>query len=168
MIDGGAGADLMRGGSGDDTYTVDDTNDATVELQNAGTDLVRSSINHALAPNVENLILTGSGNIAGTGNDLNNSITGNAGSNTLDGGLGSDALVGGAGDDIYIVYSTLDTVSESINAGVDTVESRIWAGSGATYTLGANQENLRVGVGALHGTGNTDANTLTGTRRTTR
>ena len=163
VIDGGAGADLLCAAAAVTTPTPWMT--PTMQQSSCKTPVRtwwRSSINHALAPNVENLILTGSGNIAGTGNDLNNSITGNAGSNTLDGGLGSDALVGGAGDDIYIVDSTLDTVSESINAGVDTVESRIWAGSGATYTLGANQEYLRVGVGALHGTGNTDANTLTG------
>ena len=162
VIDGGAGADLMRGGSGDDTYTVDDTNDEVIELENSGSDLVRSSVTHALTSNVENLILTGSGHISGSGNDLNNSITGNAGNNILDGGLGNDALTGAVGDDTYVVDSHLDTVLESANEGVDTVESRIWAGSGAVYTLGANQENLRIGSGALHGNGNADANTLTG------
>ena len=161
-IDGGPGADLMRGGTGDDTYTVDDTNDQVIELENSGTDLVRSSVTHALTSNVENLILTGCGHISGSGNDLNNSITGNAGNNTLDGGLGNDALTGGGGEDTYIVDSHLDTVLENANEGVDTVESRIWAGSGAIYTLGANQENLRLGVGALNGNGNADANTLTG------
>ena len=162
VIDGGAGTDLMRGGTGDDSYTVDDLNDQAIELENSGSDLVRSSVSHTLTSNLENLILTGGGHISGSGNDLNNSITGNAGNNTLDGGASNDALAGGAGDDTYIVDSHLDTVLESANQGVDTVESRIWAGSGAIYTLGANQENLRVGAGAFHGTGNADANTLTG------
>ena len=71
-------------------------------------------------------------------------------------------MAGGAGDDTYIVDSPLDSVTESVNSGVDTVESRIWAGSGAVYTLGANQENLDLGAGAFHGTGNADVNTLTG------
>jgi Ca2+-binding RTX toxin-like protein len=60
---------------------------------------VQSSITYALGDNVENLTLTGAGNINGTGNDLANVITGNDGSNVLTGGAGNDTLVGGAGND---------------------------------------------------------------------
>jgi Ca2+-binding RTX toxin-like protein len=49
--------------------------------------------------NVENLLLTGAGDIDGTGNDLANSIVGNGGSNHLDGGAGADVLAGGEGSD---------------------------------------------------------------------
>jgi Ca2+-binding RTX toxin-like protein len=74
-----------------------------------GIDLVLSSVTFALAESqvlgglvsgVENLTLTGSSNINGTGNQLNNIITGNTGNNTLAGNAGNDVLLGNAGDDI--------------------------------------------------------------------
>ena len=52
-----------------------------------------SAIHWAL--NVENLILTGTGNINGTGNGDANALTGNSGGNILDGGAGADILAGG-------------------------------------------------------------------------
>jgi Ca2+-binding RTX toxin-like protein len=47
---------------------------------------VQSSATYTLSNNVENLILTGSSNISGTGNALDNVIVGNSGNNTLTGG----------------------------------------------------------------------------------
>ena len=52
----------------------------------AGTDLVNSSVTFTLGANVENLTLTGVGNISGTGNTLNNIIIGNTGANAINGG----------------------------------------------------------------------------------
>jgi Ca2+-binding RTX toxin-like protein len=48
---------------------------------------------------IENLTLTGTGAINGTGNTLDNIIVGNDGANKLDGGLGADTLSGGLGAD---------------------------------------------------------------------
>ena len=48
---------------------------------------------------MENLTLTGSAAINGTGNALNNTLTGNNGANVLSGLAGLDTLVGGTGND---------------------------------------------------------------------
>ena len=79
VIDGGAGADAMAGGAGNDTYVVDDAGDIITEALTGGTDLVKSSITYSLAgSNLENLTLTGAGHIDATGNALANILTGNA------------------------------------------------------------------------------------------
>jgi trimeric autotransporter adhesin len=53
---------------------------------------VQTNISYTLPNNVENLILTGSANLNGTGNVLVNFLTGNSGSNILTGGEGNDTL----------------------------------------------------------------------------
>jgi Ca2+-binding RTX toxin-like protein len=147
LLDGGVGADVLVGGAGDDTYVVDHAGDVVTENAGEGTDTVQSSVTYTLGPNVENLTLTGSSAINGTGNALNNILTGNSGKNVLK---------GGAGNDTYIVGS-LDSVVENANEGTDTVLSYV------TFTLDANVENLTLGGSiALDGTGNALANVLTG------
>jgi len=96
-LDGWRGADTLIGGAGGDTYIVDNAGDVIIENLNEGTDKVNSSVTYILSSNVENLTLTGTLAINGTGNDLTNSITGNAANNILDGGAGNDTLNGGAG-----------------------------------------------------------------------
>ncbi len=172
-LDGGAGADTLIGGAGNDTYTVDNAGDVVQESLAEGLDRVRASVSHTLSSNVENLTLTGSGNISGIGNDLANTITGNSGNNslsglagddvlignsgndTLDGGVGADSMTGGQGGDTYVVDNTGDIVNENANEGVDLVQASI------SYTLGANLENLQLtGVADIDGTGNSTQNTI--------
>ncbi len=98
-LDGGAGADTMIGGAGNDTYFVDNIGDKVIEKAGEGTDTVRASVSFTLGANVENLTLTGSANISGTGNSAANVLTGNSGNNLLDGGAGNDRISGGAGND---------------------------------------------------------------------
>ncbi|WP_108286731.1 calcium-binding protein [Limnohabitans sp. T6-20] len=158
-LDGGAGTDVMAGGAGHDTYVVDNTGDVVIEAANAGTDLVKASVSYTLSANVENLTLTGSDNLSGTGNALDNTITGNGGNNTLDGGAGTDTMIGGTGNDIYIVDNTGDVVREESGAesGTDLIKASV------TYTLSAHVENLELaGTDNLNGTGNGLDNTITG------
>ena len=97
-LGGGTGADTLRGGLGDDVY-VTDGGDTITETADAGTDTVQSSATLTLSANLENLTLTGTATVNGTGNTLDNVLTGNGAANTLAGGAGADRLVGGAGAD---------------------------------------------------------------------
>ena len=158
-LDGGTGADILAGGLGNDIYVVDSIADIITELSGEGADLVQSSVTYAIQANIENLTLTGTGDINGTGNTLKNIITGNAGNNILDAGAGIDTLIGGAGDDTYIVDSITDVIKEAVNAGSDTVVSSV------TFSLAAiaNVENLSLtGTASIKGTGNSLNNMIIG------
>ena len=105
VLDGGGGADFMSGSYGADTYIVDHRND-TIDEKNTfdnKIDLVRASVSYTLAFDysgfVEDMVLTGSAAINGTGNIAGNRIVGNDADNVLKGDLGSDTLIGGGGDD---------------------------------------------------------------------
>jgi Ca2+-binding RTX toxin-like protein len=149
----------MSGGLGDDFYFVDSTSDVVTEASNAGTDTIKSFVTYTLPTNVENLILTGTAAINGTGNASNNVITGNNANNSIDGGLGLDALIGGLGNDIYTVDSTTDVITENANEGTDTIQSSV------TFSLATltNIENLTLtGSSAIDAVGNSGNNVITG------
>jgi Ca2+-binding RTX toxin-like protein len=164
-LDGGAGADILIGGVGNDTYVLDTPADVVVENASEGADTVQIALTYALGANVENLTLTGTAAVSGTGNALDNVLTGNAAANTLDGGAGNDildggagadTLLGGTGNDTYVVDS-VDVVTENLNEGIDTVQASF------SYALAANLENLTLtGGAAVNATGNALDNVLTG------
>ncbi|MFF8803154.1 MULTISPECIES: polysaccharide deacetylase family protein [unclassified Methylobacterium] len=134
VINGGPGADTLIGLGGNDTYIVDNIGDTVVEAANGGTDTVQSSITYTLPVNVENLVLTGTAAINGTGNALANVLTGNSAANTLSGGAGNDTLegmwgndvlTGGLGADIFIFNTPghgVDRVTDFTPAQGDKLE----------------------------------------------
>jgi Ca2+-binding RTX toxin-like protein len=165
-LNGGAGSDTLAGGSGDDIYIVDNAGDTVFENPNEGIDLVNASVTYTLAAEVENLTLTGSLAISGTGNGLGNTLLGNAAANqlfglegddTLNGGAGADTMLGGQGNDSYYVDNADDLVTEYFGEDTDTVNSTV------SYVLTAYVENLvLIGTGSINGTGNGLDNSLTG------
>ncbi len=190
ILIGGAGADVMLGGAGNDVYFVDNAGDQVIESSAGLTwsgyqwtwtpqgvqylpysytiadyEIVNASINYTLGANLEALTLTGTDNLSGTGNELNNTITGNSGDNVLSGGAGSDTLIGGAGndmliggagDDSYNVTEVGDVIVEDVGGGFDQVYSS------ADITLSANIERLTLNDGATVGIGNDSDNYLFG------
>lgn len=160
-LDGGAGADTLIGGFGNDTYVVDNVHDDVIEAENEGIDTVRATVDYTLAANVENLVLTGTAAINGTGNADDNELTGNSGDNILDGRAGADRMVGGRGNDVYYVNQAGDQVIEATGEGRDTVISSL-----AATTLVVNVETLilddSIGTQAQTGIGNALDNVLIG------
>jgi Ca2+-binding RTX toxin-like protein len=173
-LDGGTGADTMLGGAGNDLYFVDAAGDRVFETTTAvsttdagGVDTVSSAVSFNLdsAPGVrfvENLTLSGTGNISGTGNALANRLTGNNGNNalsggvgndtlsgglgndTLNGGVGNDSLTGGSGTDFFVFNTALSATNIDRVAGFETgtdeirIENAIFKGiAGGMLTAGA-------------------------------
>lgn len=179
LIDGQSGDDTLVGGAGNDTYVVDSLGDIVTELTTGSTDTIQANIDYDLQDtdgagsnggNIENLVLLGTNNLQGTGNQLNNKLTGNSGNNlllglagkdTLDGGTGSDTLDGGAGNDVYLVNDINTLVQESdsnlATGGIDLVTSSV------DYTITNSAiENLTLIGAAITAIGNASNNTLTG------
>ena len=216
-LDGGTGADTMMGGRGNDTYVVDNVKDVVSELgpdatvipmpfgmdiklpgDMGGIDTIETTLssfalNAASSSStlawIENLTFTGTGNFAGTGNALANTIIGGAGddqllgmegndslyggsgNDVLNGGTGDDRMVGGAGNDVYLVDSVNDKVVEQTarrfptdSGGSDEIRTTL-----SSYSLENNAsisgkvENLSfIGSGNFLGHGNALDNIITG------
>jgi len=84
----------MSGGQGNDAYFVDNPGDLVTEQPGEGTDTVYASAHYRLGANVEHLVLQGSADLQGYGNDLANAIFGSSGNDLLDGSAGADWMSG--------------------------------------------------------------------------
>ena len=127
--------------------------------------MVESSVSYVLGSSIDNLTLTGSAAITGTGNALNNVITGNSGNNYLDGGAGNDTLIGGAGDDTIVGGDGVDTASYSSATKAVTINLSLMT---SQNTLGAGVDRL-MGIENVIGSarndtlmGDANANSLLG------
>jgi trimeric autotransporter adhesin len=160
LLDGSFGADLMIGGKGDDTYIIDNPGDKALEQEDGGIDTVKSSITYFATDWIENITLTGTGNVSAFGNVLDNVITGNSGNNVISGGAGMDKMIGGAGNDTYLVDDTGDKVVESAGQGHDIV---LASASFSLKNFGANVEILQLTGNAFFGQGNALDNEIIGT-----
>jgi Ca2+-binding RTX toxin-like protein len=107
VLDGGRGADTLTGAGGRDVFVVDNVRDVVIEdfrpqwdNEPNPRDEIRASVSYALPSLVENLVLTGTKAISGTGNSASNVLTGNAASNSLFGKGGRDHLLGLEGNDV--------------------------------------------------------------------
>ena len=143
LLRGGVGADLLIGGPGNDTYVID-RHDRIVEVAGGGNDTVEVAFTYALGdPNLENIVLTGAGDMNAWGNLHDNRLIGNAGDNLLAGGRGNDMLRGGAGDDTLRGGPDADTflfefghdVIEDFQDDIDTIllARDLWGGAHLSF-----------------------------------
>ena len=148
ILDGGVGADYLAGGWGDDTYIVDNIGDVLVEdpndgwpflsfpPANPGTDIVISSVAFTLGDKFENLTLSGTAAVDGTGNTLDNVLAGNSNNNILTGAGGNDTFAFAASG------NGLDTITDFAAGGSISVAGASFSGvvaAGNGSTLLANQ-----------------------------
>ncbi len=172
VLYGAAGSDRLLGGLGDDTYIVDAL-DTLVELANQGTDVVQAEISYTLGDNIENLILTGSSSINGTGNALNNTFVGNSSNNVFNGAAGTD-FVSYAYSNYGVSVNLSNTSSQYTSQGYDTfvsIEGVIGTDDSDTLTGnalaniligGADNDTLNGGAGNDTLDGGSGADQMTG------
>lgn len=159
----------LYGGTGDDIFTVSSPTQIVDESRGGGTDTVMSSISFSLKDtthtigNVENLTLTGTANLNGTGNGLANTLVGNSGNNILDGSTGADHMSGRAGNDTYVIDNAGDVADETGSSGSDTVRaSTSFSLADVKHAAGTIENLTLTGTANLSATGNNTANILTG------
>ena len=147
---------------------------ATTTVTTTITDTLSTSVTTTLPTNVENLNLTGTTAINGTGNAGNNVLTGNSANNILTGLNGNDTYA-------FVANSLLgiDTIAETTTGGIDTIDfsgttiaANLNLGVTTSQTVNSNLklilsannvfENAIGGNGSDRLTGNSLNNTLNG------
>ncbi len=179
---GGNNADTMvgnasgTGASDGDTFVVSNSLDTVTE--NTSTELaslVEASVSYTLGAGIVNLVMEGSGSVAGTGNVTGAHsalIIGNSGNDTLsDGGSYSglnvvtgasnaDTMIGhSAGGDTFMVYTTGDHVTELGAGTTSAIDSYI---SFSLVNTNVNSLTLLALNADLTGTANNGADTIIG------
>lgn len=184
VLIGGSGGDLYRINLGDNDQ-ITESSSSTTEIDTIEASYIGTTAPaYTLPTNIENFLFLSTANLNVTGNGSNNNITTNIGNDTLSGGDGNDSLnagvgndtliggngndtliggngidtlSGGNGNDLYVTDNVYETLTESANQGIDTVQSTV------SHTLKVNFENLTLlGTTNINGTGNTVNNIIIG------
>ncbi len=172
---GGGAGNVLRGAGGNDLYRVYSSTDRIIEGPTEGTlDRVNSSVDFTLRDTnyVEVLAtngVSGTANIALTGNAFAQTILGNNGDNMIsDGGSAADVMQGYGGDDFYILRGAGSRVIEATGGGTD----RIATDSHFTLEAGVEVEMLTTtssgGATTISLWGNEFAQTIVGNAGTNR
>ena len=128
-------ASTVYGLGGNDTYIVSHAGTTVSEFLGSGTDIVQSSASFTLGSGLENLTLTGSSAINGTGNSLDNVLIGNSGANTISANGGNDTLTGGAGNDSLVGSTGNELYNFAQDDGVDAINDDNGSGSNSDKVL---------------------------------
>ena len=140
------GIDTLVGGSGNDLFVINNVGDIVQDTSTTATNMAQSSVNYALAANVNTLVLAGTAALQGTAN---------SGSDTLVSNSGVDTLVGGSGNDTFVVNNALDVVQDTFAATTNLIQSSV------SFTLPTNVNALTLtGTAALSATGNAANNVI--------
>ncbi len=162
---GGSGADSMTGGGGDDTYHFDNGADLIVEAPGGGTDFVQAWGSHALAVQVEYLMILAPWAADGWGNALDNRIYAGSGNNRMDGGSGIDTLSYDNATAAVAVSLALTSPQATGGSGTDTISNfeHLWGGAYDDTLAGSNGANfIEGGYGNDAIAGGLGNDTLTG------
>ena len=142
---------------------ADGSFDIVIEALGEGNDTISASVSYTMAPaarlirgpfgsgleysEVEALVLTGTDNINGTGNNFAQLLQGNSGNNRLDGAGGADTLVGDVGHDTLL--GGTDTLGATF-FGVPTNDNdSLLGGEGNDWLIGdIGNDTLNGGTGA--------------------
>jgi Ca2+-binding RTX toxin-like protein len=109
-----AGVDTLVGGSGNDYFIVNNAADVIQDTSSSATNTIQSSFAYSLPTDVNNLILTGTSALTGTGN---------AGADVLTSNTGVDTLIGGSGNDKFILNNAADVVQDTSTTASNTVQA---------------------------------------------
>jgi Ca2+-binding RTX toxin-like protein len=154
VITSNSGIDTLIGGSGNDTFVVNNSADAINLPSNNLGSTVDSSVNYAVNPQVQTLTGIGSANISLVDNNgLNDVITSNS---------GVDTLIGGSGNNTFVVNNSADQVyAENTGSNINTIDSSV------SYVLPyAVQDLILTGSATVTGTANGGSDLIVGNNGT--
>ncbi|GLZ23103.1 hypothetical protein Bpla01_66320 [Burkholderia plantarii] len=130
LISNGHG-DTLVGGMGNDNFKVLSSTDVVIAQRGALSNTIQSTVSYTASANVQNLVGTGTANIALKGGSGDETIVANQGNDSLYAGSGNDTLTsmtghadfmfGGTGNDTFIVTSLSDSVTALAGSNINTI-----------------------------------------------